>query len=314
MAVNSLFRGEGDTIFPFKIMATALGLNVVLNPLFIFGPGPFPRLGVQGAAVTSLFGFLVATCLVLRELRNPQRKVRWDRSAWRFDPALLRDLGAVGGPALIANLATPVAVYLINTQLAPYGTEALAAFGAGIRLLSFVFLPTLGLSMGMMVMVGQNHGAGQRLRVVQITRVTLALALSLLAVLALPVILFPRQALAIFTNDPTVIAVGSPLARFVTLARPMLSVVNITALWFMARGQGLAGMVPNVLMRVVMEPLGLRIGLLAGGTLFAGWLGMAAGGFLGGGLCLAWLLWRLQVYGREGDDTQRPLAAKPNGG
>ncbi len=107
MVINSLFRGEGDTIFPFKLMALALGLNVVLDPLFIFGFGPVPRMGVAGAAVTTASSFLFATLLVLRELRNPNRKVRFDRSAWRWDPSLLRGLAAVSAPAFVATCRCP---------------------------------------------------------------------------------------------------------------------------------------------------------------------------------------------------------------
>jgi len=305
MSVNSLFRGEGDSIFPFKVMASALTFNIVVNPFFIFGLGPCPELGIQGAAVTTITGFALASLLVLRELRNPRRIVHYDRSAWHFEPGLLRDLTAVAAPALVANGSTPVAVYLINGLLAPFGTEALAAFGAGMRLLSFVFLPTLGISMSMMVMVGQNHGAGQRQRVRHITMATLLFALTLLAALALPIIAFPRWALSLFTGEPAVIAAGVGMARFVTIARPMLSIVNITALWFQARGQGLAGMMPNLLMRVLLEPLGLYVGLRISGELLGGWLGMAAGGFLAGGVCLLILLWRMQVYVKAGEGASR---------
>jgi putative MATE family efflux protein len=303
MAVNSLFRGEGDSIFPFKVMATALTFNIIVNPFFIYGLGPFPELGIQGAAATTICGFALATVMVLRELRNKQRLVHYDRSAWRYDPKLLRDLISVAAPALIANGSTPVAVYIINGLLAPFGTEVLAAFGAGMRLLSFVFLPTLGISMSMMVMVGQNHGAGKRYRVRRITMTTLLFALTLLAALALPIIVFPRWALSLFTGETAVVAAGVGMARFVTIARPMLSIVNITALWFQARGQGMAGMMPNLLMRVLLEPLGLYLGLRLSGELLGGWLGMAAGGFLAGGVCLVILLWRMQVYVKAGDKT-----------
>jgi len=308
MSINSLYRGEGDTIFPFKVMATALTFNVVLNPFFIFGIGPFPELGVQGAAATTFTGFILASFLVVRELRNKERVVRWDRAAWHFDLPLLKDLGNVAAPAVIANSSTPVAVYIINGFLSPFGTPALAAFGAGMRLLSFVFLPTLGISMSMMVMVGQNHGAGNRQRVRRITLTTLGYALTLLAALALPIIIFPKQALSVFTGEAAVIAAGIGMARYVTIARPMLSIVNITALWFLARGQGWAGMMPNVLMRVVMEPLGLYIGLQISGELLGGWLGMAAGGFVAGGFCLLLLLWRLQVYVRAGSPAPIDMA------
>jgi len=300
MSANALIRGEGDTVFPFKVMALALGLNAAIDPLFIFGPGPFPRLGVTGAAVTTVVTISIAALVVARELRNPRRKVRFVRSAWHFDTGLLRDIGGVAGPAVIANLAMPVSVYLINRMLVPYGTEALAAFGAGIRLLSFVFLPTLGISLSMLIMVGQNHGAGERERVGRITLTALALCLSLLAALALPVIAFPERALGIFTNDPAVISAGAPLARWVTMARPMLSVVNITAFWYQAQGKGIAGMLPNTLLRVVMEPLGVYIGLRVAGELTGGWYGMALGEAIGGTVCLCWLLWRLRVYVRGG--------------
>lgn len=303
MVVNSLFRGEGDTVFPFKVMALALGLNVVLDPLLIFGVGPFPELGVAGAAYTTSASFAVAAVMVLRELRNPERRVRYDRSAWRWDPTLLRHLGSVSAPAFVANLAMPVSTYVITDLLTEYGTDAIAAFGAGTRLLSFVFLPTLGLSMSMMIVVGQNHGAGRRDRVREATLLTLRYALSLLAVLAVPVILFPARALGIFTDEPSVIAAGVPLVRWVTLARPMLSVVNITAFWFHAQGKGLMGMLPNLTMRVLLEPLGVWLGLRLG-ALGGGWYGMAVADLVGGTLCAALLIWRLRAY------TSAPAAAQ----
>ena len=298
MVVNSLFRGEGDTMFPFKVMALALGLNIVIDPLFIFGIGPFPRMGVAGAAVTTAFSFLGATVMVLRELRNPRRKVRFDRKAWRWDPSLLRRLGNVSAPAFVANLSMPVSTYLITDMLTTHGTDAIAAFGAATRLLSFVFLPTLGISMSMMIIVGQNHGAGRRDRVGRATTSTLRYALTLMSALAIPVIVFPRQALGVFTDEPTVIAAGVVLVRWATVARPMLSVVNITSFWFHAQGNGLMGMLPNFTMRVLLEPLGVWLGLRMSG-LNGGWYGYAAADLIGGVLCGALLFWRLRAYLRE---------------
>lgn len=308
MIVNSLFRGEGDTIFPFKVMAVALGLNVVLDPVFIFGLGPVPEMGVAGAAVTTAASFLVASLLVLRELRNPRRAVRFDRAAWRWDPSLLRGLFAVSAPAFVANLSMPVSAYLITDMLTAYGTDAIAAFGAGTRLLSFVFLPTLGISMSMMIMVGQNHGAGRRDRVRRITLLTLRHALTLMAVLAVPVILFPEKALGVFTDEPSVIAAGAFLARWVTVARPMLSVVNITSFWFHAQGNGVMGMLPNFTMRVLLEPLGVWLGL-RWGALQGGWTGMALADLVGGLLCLALLAWRLRAYVRDDAAVSAPATA-----
>ncbi len=311
MSVNSLFRGEGDTAFPFKVMAVGLALNIVLDPLFIFGPGPFPRLGVAGAAVTTVISFAVASLLVLRELLTADRAVRLVRGAWSYRPELLKDVLRVGGPAALANLALPVSVMLINKMIAGFGTAAVAGYGAARIIHSIVFLPTLGLSMSMMIMVGQNHGAGHRERVREITLTTLRFSLTLVAALSLPIILLPERAIAIINDDLAVIAAGAPLVQWGTLTRPMLGIVNITAFWFQARGQGLAGMAPNSLMRVVFEPLGVWAGLQLGG-LATGWYGFAAGDALGGLVFLALLLWRLRVYVRSGTtpaDDQAGAAA-----
>jgi Na+-driven multidrug efflux pump len=198
----------------------------------------------------------------------------------------------------VANLSMPVSAYIITDMLTVYGTDAIAAFGAGTRLLSFVFLPTLGISISMMIMVGQNHGAGQRERVREITLLTLRHALTLMAVLSLPVVLFPRWAMGIFTDEPAVIEAGANLARWVTIARPMLSVVNITAFWFHAQGNGVMGMLPNFTMRILLEPLGVWLGLRAG-ALAGGWYGMAAADLIGGILCIGLLTWRLNAYTKK---------------
>jgi Na+-driven multidrug efflux pump len=95
-----------------------------------------------------------------------------------------------------------------------------------------------------------------------------------------------------------VIALAIPFVLWVTPARPMLSLVNITAYWFQARGQGLAGMGPNFLMRVILEPLGVYVGLHATRQLTGGWIGMAAGNVVGGLACLWLLWWRLRAYCR----------------
>jgi len=303
MSVNSLFRGEGDTMFPFKVMAVGLLLNIIIDPIFIFGWGPIPRFGVAGAAMTTVVSFGVASLMVLRELITARdRHVKLVRGSWRLDTALLKDIGNVAGPASLANLSLPLSVALINGMIAHFGTATVAAYGAGRVIHSLVFLPTLGLSMSMMIMVGQNHGAGQRVRVQEITRATLKFSMIMMAVLITPVVLFPRWALGLMTNDAAVIAAGEPLVRWTTLGRPMLSIINITAFWFQARGQGLAGMVPNSVLRVILEPAGVWIGLKLGG-LTGAWYGFASGDVVGGVVFLTLLLWRLHAYVKAGDTT-----------
>jgi putative MATE family efflux protein len=299
MSVNALFRGEGDTMFPFKVMAVGLVINVIVDPIFIFGLGPAPRLGVAGAALTTVVSFGVASLMVLRELLTAHdRHVRLVRGAWRFSSDLVRDVLHVAGPASLANLALPVSVFMINAMIADFGTAAVAGYAAGRVIHSIVFLPTLGLSMSMMIMVGQNHGADRRDRVREVTLTTLRFSLLLVAVLAIPVAIWPEWALRWVTDEPEVIASAVPLVRLGTATRPMLGIVNVTAFWFQAKGNGPAGMVPNTVLRVVAEPLGVWAGLQFAG-LATGWYGFAVGDLVAGFAFLAVLLWRLRAYGRQ---------------
>ena len=308
MSVNALFRGEGDTMFPFKVMALGLVLNIILDPIFIFGLGPIPRLGVAGAAVTTVVSFAAASLMVLREaLVNRERKVRLMRGAWCFDGAMVRDLLQVAGPASLANLALPASVFMINAMVADYGTATVAGYAAARVIHSIVFLPTLGLSMSMMIMVGQNHGAGQRDRVRTITLTALRFALILVAVLAVPIVIWPRWALGWVTNEAEVIASAEPLVRWGTATRPMLGVINVTAFWFQAKGNGPAGMVPNSVLRVIAEPVGVFVGLQVAG-LAGGWMGFAVGDVVAGLAFLVVLLWRLRAYGRGADPVVAPAA------
>jgi len=313
MSVNALFRGEGDTMFPFKVMAVGLVLNVILDPIFIFGLGPAPRLGVAGAALTTVISFAAASLLVLREaLVNRDRKVRLVRGAWRFRPDLVRDLLQVAAPASLANLALPASVFMINAMVAGFGTATVAGYAAARVIHSIVFLPTLGLSMSMMIMVGQNHGAGRRDRVRSITLTALRWAMILVGVLALPIVIWPAWALSWVTDQAEVIAAAEPLVRWGTATRPMLAIVNVTAFWFQARGNGPAGMVPNTVLRVVAEPLGVLLGLQVAG-LVGGWVGFAVGDVVAGVIFLGVLWWRLGAYGRAWVPVVAPAADQARG-
>jgi putative MATE family efflux protein len=307
MSVNALFRGEGDTIFPFKVMAVGLLLNVIIDPIFIFGLGPAPRMGVAGAALTTVISFGAASLLMLRELLTADdRHVRLVRGAWRYRPDLVRDLVNVAGPASLANLSLPVSVFMINAMIADFGTAAVAGYAATRVIHSIVFLPTLGLSLSMMIMVGQNHGAGRRDRVREVTLTALKFALILVVVLALPVVIWPTWALGWVTDKAAVITSAEPLVRWGTATRPALGIINVTAFWFQARGNGPAGMIPNSALRVVAEPLGVWIGLQIAG-LAGGWYGFAIGDVLAGLVFLTLLLWRLRVYTRQSS----PVVARP---
>jgi putative MATE family efflux protein len=157
---NAIFRGAGDPILALKVLAVANGINLVLDPCLIYGLGPFPQLGVTGAAVATCTGRAIAVVYQFWILRRGSGRVRLDRLV-RFDPAPMwqlvkLSLGTVG-QFLIATSSWVVLMRLVNE----FGEAAGAGFTTGFRILMFALLPAWGLSNAAATLVGQNLGAKQ---------------------------------------------------------------------------------------------------------------------------------------------------------
>lgn len=177
MVSNSCMRASGDTKTPAKIMAFSSLLNALLDPLLIFGWGPVPALGVQGAAIASVIAWGIAAIVVFHILYNR-------RGLIIFQPLVLsriwdhwRSVMKIGLPAALSNMMTPVANGVLTAMVAGYGAEAVAAFGVGNRLESLSLLACLALSMTLPPFISQNFGAGESRRVIRAYRYAIQFAL-----------------------------------------------------------------------------------------------------------------------------------------
>jgi len=162
--LNSILRAHGNTVTQGLMMALAAGVNVLLDWWLIFGVGPFPAMGVAGAALATVLSWgLMAVALAfqreLRELFDPAGLT------WRGLLASWRELGRIAGPAAITSVFTPIAMGLLTRIVAGHGHDAVAGFGVGTRIEAIAQIAVLGLSMTLSPLVSQNAGAGQHERV-----------------------------------------------------------------------------------------------------------------------------------------------------
>ena len=160
--LNGIFRGAGDAAIALRVLIIANGLNILFCPLFIFGIGPFPELGVTGAAVATVCGrgagvAYAAWALFVRE--NGRLNVK--REHWKFDPKLLWSLVTLSSTAVLQFLIATLSWSGLVMILAGFGTFALAGYQIGLRVIMFVLLPAVGLANAAATLVGQNLGAGQ---------------------------------------------------------------------------------------------------------------------------------------------------------
>lgn len=204
MVGNAILRAAGETKIPSLVMASGGLVNAVLDPLLIFGLGPFPELGMQGAALATVISWLTGFLFILYWLSVKRGLL--DR-IWLPLPILLaiwRRILHIGLPAAAANMLTPVAMAVLTAIMASYGPQAVAALGVGMRLESIACLVVLALSMTLPPVISQNFGAGQPGRVRQAYLVCCHFVLKWQAGVYLTLALLAYPLAGAFTKDPQV--------------------------------------------------------------------------------------------------------------
>lgn len=164
MIGNSVLRASGDTKTPSIVMGGAGLINAVLDPILIFGFGPVPALGIQGAAIASVVAWSVAVVIILYILAVKKRLLSLKAGKQTVTGAI-RKILKIGLPAAGASMLTPVAMAVMTALVAHHGPEAVAAFGVGSRIESIASILVLALSMTLPPFVSQNFGAGKLCRV-----------------------------------------------------------------------------------------------------------------------------------------------------
>ena len=214
--INAIFRGAGDAAIAMRVLWLANGLNIVLCPLLIFGIGPFPELGIEGAAIATVIGRGTGVLYQLWKLFRGGEHIRVLASQLAWHGSILWNIvrtsfGGVG--QMIIGMTSWIFLMRI---LASIGSEAVAGATIAIRIMMFTLMPAWGMSNAAATLVGQNLGAGEAGRAeASVWRIgwynmAFTVAVSVLF------FLFPRELIAIFSSDPQVIAVGGEWLRILS--------------------------------------------------------------------------------------------------
>jgi len=164
MIGNSVLRASGDTKTPSIVMGGAGLINAILDPILIFGFGPIPALGIQGAAIASVIAWTVAVIIILYLLIFEKRLLSLKVGKQTVTSAI-RKILKIGLPAAGANMLTPIAMAIMTALVAQHGAQAVAAFGVGSKIESIASIVVLALSMTLPPFISQNFGAGKLCRV-----------------------------------------------------------------------------------------------------------------------------------------------------
>ena len=230
----SLMRGSGNTFAPAFTFAGMALLQIPLSGALTLGWGPFPRLGISGAAASYVISSALSSLVLAAWLWNSA--LRPQRAQWRLEGRLFREILRVGAISSINAFQTVLTAVILTGFVARFGTAALAGYGLGVRLELLLVPIVFAIAQALVIMVGTNIGAGQGVRAKRIAWIGTAAAMLVCLVIGWSVALYPSLWIHIFTHDDAVIEVGSLYMRIVAPLYPLFGAGM--ALYFASQGSG----------------------------------------------------------------------------
>jgi putative MATE family efflux protein len=214
--INAVFRGAGDAAIAMRVLWLANAINICLDPCFIFGLGPFPRLGVTGAAVATTTGRGIGVLVQLYALSRRDGRITIERAHLRVEPRVMATILRVSGTAVVQMLIGTTSYLGLMRILASFGSVAVAGCTITIRIVIFVVLPSWGLSNAAATLVGQNLGAGKPERAEESVWRACGYNVAVLSALAIAFVVFADEVVALFTHDAAVAPIASQGLRIVS--------------------------------------------------------------------------------------------------
>ena len=247
-----LLQSTGMTVLTMFTQGVGAITNIIMDPILIFGLGPFPEMGVAGAAVATVAGQIVGAILglILNLTRN--KELDFHPKFLRLKRKIVRQIYAVGVPSMVMNTVGSAMVFGLNQILMSFTDTATAVFGVYFKLQSFIFMPVFGLNNGMVPIIAYNYGARNRQRILDTMKLSVISAvLIMLAGLAVAE-LFPAQLLGIFEASEEMLAIGVPALRIICTCFIFAGFGIVSGSVFQALGHGVLSMMVSIVRQLLV--------------------------------------------------------------
>ena len=222
--LNAAFRGAGDASMALRSLWLANGINIILDPCLIFGLGPFPEMGVTGAAVATTIGRGVGVAYQLWYLANGRGRLRFALRNLAIAPRVLARMLVISAGGIGQFLIATSSWIIIMRIVALYGSSAVAAYTIGLRIFEFIWLPSWGLGNAAATLVGQNLGAGRPERAVASTWRAAKYNTVFMTTVGVALVALAPAIAGLFTTDIEVLRYGTSCLRILAVGIPMYAV------------------------------------------------------------------------------------------
>ncbi len=291
LAMEKIFQAVGSMKVTMVLLAAGCIINIILDPILIFGLLGFPALGIIGAAVATVIGQIAAFLLyiVVYHRKRKTFPVKIHPQYLHFDKAIIRQIYSVGIPSTIMLVLPSVLVSILNSLLARFSDVYVAVLGVYFKLQTFIYMPASGIVQGMRPIIGYNYGAGEYDRVKKVIRYSLLSAAVIMAVGTVAALGFPAQIFAMFDAEEALLDAGISALRIISLGFVISTVGVICSGTFEALGRGKDSLIVSLLRQFVIT---IPLSFLLSGIMGADGVWLA---FPISELCasvVAWILFR----------------------
>ncbi|SEW02165.1 MATE family efflux transporter [Natrinema salifodinae] len=313
----ALMRGYGSTRAPMRVMVVSVAINLAIDPLFIFGVGPVPRLEVQGAAVATLISRAIATAIGVYLLYYTD--VGPDIRAAHLRPRreYIAKITRLGIPTALEQSMTALALVAMTAMVVTFPPAVVAAYGLGNRLISLAFLPALGTGQATDTIVGQNLGAGKPDRAGRAVRIAASVIAAVMLAAGALAVLFPEPFVSVFVTadeagKEATIEYGVTYLRFAAVGFAFMGVLQVIQGAFRGAGNTKTALAFAVLgLWIVRVPVTYGLLFVADWGPTGIWTGVVIGDVAGALAALAWFTrgtWKKSIVdeadaGTESDDA-----------
>ncbi len=267
ITTEKILQSTGNMKIPMVCSICGAVTNIIMDPVMIFGYGPFPEMGVTGAAVATVLGQLVSMCLGQYFLFAKEHAVHVKLRGWKMQGRILRDIYAVGAPAILMQSISSVMQFGMNLILGGLSETAVAVMGVYGRLQSFIFMPVFGLNQGVLPVMGFNYGARSGKRLMEAYKKGLTTALVIMAAGFVMFQLIPHQMIAIFnsTGNQAMYDIGEPALKTISLCFLPAAFGIMTSSVFQAIGHGFLSLWGSLLRQLIgILPLAWILAYISG--------------------------------------------------
>lgn len=243
-------QSTGRTIYTMLTQLTGAVLNIILDPIFIFGYFGLPAMGVKGAAVATVTGQIIgAICgSFFQHKFNPDITMK----KLSFNPKIIKDIYIVGIPSMITITIQSFTIYVLNKMLSGISTSAIAALGAYFKVQSFVFMPIFGINNGLVPIIAYNYGAKNEKRIIKSIKLAMVTVTVMTLIVSGLIMSFPREILKIFSASGKMLEIGVPMLRICALSYVFAGISVVGASVFQAFGNGILALLDSILRQIIV--------------------------------------------------------------